>query len=99
MCNPVKLNIIKEDVRETICAENAAIAIENILLCAVNEGLGSAWISNIDQEKLKKLLDIPKGYIVRGVIPIGYPIEEKQIKGVIPSLKEIVHIEKFNKQG
>lgn len=98
-CDPEKLKTVFGDEGESVfCVENAALAIENILLYAAEQGLGSAWIATVQQDAIKKLLEVPARYIIRGVIPIGYPSPEG--KGVyqasVPKLREITHIESFN---
>ncbi len=99
VCDKSKMDaIFDEENSETFCVENAALAIENILITASSYNLGSAWIATIQQEELKKLLEIPEKYKIRGVIPVGYPNEEKIIKKDLlkSDLSKIVHIEKFN---
>lgn len=57
---------------------NAACIIENILLAATNEGLGSTYIWGClrllrqDPETLK-LLSIPEGYEILSAVAVGYP--------------------------
>ncbi|MCL4376332.1 nitroreductase family protein [Candidatus Parvarchaeota archaeon] len=99
ICDKSKMDAIfdKED-SETFCVENAALAIENLLLVASSYGLGSAWIATLQQDEIKKTLAIPEKYKVRGIIPIGYIKEEGEVKPIGPKadLSKIVHIEKFN---
>lgn len=55
--------------------QDLSVASENILLQAVDSGLGGVW-KNIKEEKepiIKKLLDIPDNYKLINIIPIGYP--------------------------
>ncbi len=99
ICDKSKMDaVFDEEDSETFCVENAALAIENLLLMASSYGLGSAWIATLQQEEVKKLLAIPEKYKVRGIIPIGYVKEEDGIKvsGPRVDLSKIVHIEKFN---
>ncbi len=102
VCDPQKLEtMFGEEGDEVFCVENAALAIENILLCCAEQKLGSAWIATVNQVAVRSLLGIPENYIVRGVIPVGYPKEGG--KGVYqlskPHLKEITHIESFNNKA
>jgi nitroreductase len=99
VCDKSKIDaVFDEEESGVFCVENAALAIENILLTATSYGLGSAWVATLQQESIKKLLNIPGKYAVRGVIAIGYPEKEEAI-GKISSpldMSKIVHIEKFN---
>ncbi|MCL5420432.1 MAG: nitroreductase family protein [Candidatus Parvarchaeota archaeon] len=99
VCDKSKIDAaFDESDSETFCVENAALAIENLLLMATSYGLGSAWVATLQQNELKKLLEIPEKYIVRGVIPIGYPksVEPSKSNTVRTDISKIVHIEKFN---
>ncbi|EFD92833.1 MAG: nitroreductase [Candidatus Parvarchaeum acidophilus ARMAN-5] len=99
VCDISKLNsIFEEEDSQVFCVENASLAIENLLLVATSYGLGSAWIATLQQEPIRKLLNIPENYIVRGIIPVGYPREGENSKKINPitNINKIVHLEKFN---
>ena len=99
ICDKSKMDaVFDEEDSETFCVENAALAIENMLLMASSYGLGSAWIATLQQGDIKKLLSIPEKYKVRGIIPLGYAKDEATIKINAPKvdMNRIVHIEKFN---
>ncbi|PNU19224.1 nitroreductase [Geothermobacter hydrogeniphilus] len=49
------------------------IVTQNISLSAHALGLGSVVIGAFDHDKAKGLLDIPDGYEIVSLIPIGYP--------------------------
>jgi nitroreductase len=75
-------------------AVDLAIAVENMALAAVDEGLGSCWIGAFDQKKIKEVLGVPEKYAVAALLPIGYP---KQARAAAPrkSISEIVCYEVF----
>jgi nitroreductase len=50
-------------------------AIENILLAAVEKGIGTCWIGSVKREKLAQILNIPDTYSIEYVIALGYPAE------------------------
>ncbi len=54
---------------------DAAAAIQNILLAAWGEGIGSCWLGSINRKMIKKLLYIPHNLEVNSVIALGYPNE------------------------
>lgn len=54
-------------------AFNVAIAITHITLKATDLGLGSCWVGEFDQEKIKLTLELDDRYRVIALIPIGYP--------------------------
>ncbi|MDO5424831.1 MAG: nitroreductase family protein [Eubacteriales bacterium] len=55
--------------------QSASAAIENILLCAHNRGVGCCWICHYpDEEKVRKAFHIPDNFAVVGCIAMGYPL-------------------------
>ncbi|MFH1037545.1 MAG: nitroreductase family protein [PVC group bacterium] len=52
---------------------DVAIAIDQITLCAVAEGLGTGWIGAFSEEQVKEILNIPPKIRVVELLPIGYP--------------------------
>ncbi len=54
---------------------DAAAAIENILLAAQGEGIGSCWLGSINRDELREILDIPDKYDIDSVVALGYPDE------------------------
>jgi nitroreductase len=72
-----------------LTAENAAGAwccIENMLLSAVNEGLGAKISYFLDEEakKIKKLIKVPHGWELATAICIGIPAEEPSPRRLRP---------------
>ncbi len=53
-----------------------SIACEHICLAATSLGLGSCWVCNFDEEKLRAELNISEEWIPIAIIPIGYPDPE-----------------------
>lgn len=60
--------------KNNIC--DASAAIENLLLAAWNEGLGSCWMTGplkTKDKQIKSYLGIPQSKEIVGIIPIGIP--------------------------
>lgn len=72
-----------------------AIAVDHMTLAAVEEGLGSCWIGAFSQEEVKRILNIPKQYMVVALLPMGYPAEAGGLKSRKP-LETIVSYETFS---
>ena len=47
-------------------------AVQNILLTATEEGIGTCWMGAIDREKIREILKLPSQYILNSVIALGY---------------------------
>jgi nitroreductase len=69
------------------------IAMQNLILEAWEENLGTCWIGAFDEEKVKKILGIPENIRVVAMTPVGYPAEQKGKVTDRKSLDEIVFYE------
>ena len=56
------------DLYSTCCA------IQNLWLAARAEGIGVGWVSILDPETVKKLLEIPPGIVLVAYLCLGYPV-------------------------
>jgi nitroreductase len=56
-------------------AVNVAIAVEHIILRALDFGLGSCWIRLMDERKVRELFGWSENIYVVALLPIGYPAE------------------------
>ncbi len=57
-------------------AFNVAIAIEHMVLRALDFGLGTCWIRLIDQDMIKRIFHWDDNIYVVALLPLGYPAEE-----------------------
>lgn len=53
-------------------------AIENLWLAARAYGIGMGWVSIIDPEEVKQVLQVPENWRLIGYMCIGYPVEEHE---------------------
>jgi nitroreductase len=56
-------------------AANVVIAIEHIVLRAMDFGLGSCWIRLLDEQKIKQIFGWDDNIYVVALLPMGYPAE------------------------
>lgn len=66
---------------------DAGLAVENMILVALEEGIGSCCIYNIKRDELRELLNIPDDYIISLVLPLGYPDESPVVEELSGSPK------------
>ncbi|BBO17934.1 nitroreductase [Candidatus Brocadia pituitae] len=76
---------------------NADIAIEHIVLHAVELGLGTCWVRWFDDNKVKEILEIPDHVEIIALLPLGYPAEEPPQRPRF-TLEKIVSYEKYGNQ-
>lgn len=55
---------------------DVSIAMQNMVLAATSEGLGTCWIGSFDEGLVKKLLKIPERFSVVALLTVGYPREK-----------------------
>lgn len=79
--------LINKEKRAEAGAEDAAAAVENILLTAYEEGLGSCWLGSIDRDKIREILEIPSCCSIEFVIALGYPDENPLVEEIKNSVK------------
>jgi len=58
--------------------QNTAIAVEHIILRAVELGLGSCWVMMFDRAELAARLELPENIRPFCLVPIGYPDQQPQ---------------------
>ena len=68
--------LVNTKIKNSYYDFDVGAAVENILLGAVNFGVGCCWMGAIDREKIRELLKIPDYYEITHVISMGYPDEE-----------------------
>lgn len=73
---------------------DVAIALQNMVIAAEAQGLGSCWIGDFVQTALKEMLGIPDNLYVIALVSFGYPAEKPALRNK-KSLDEIVHYNKF----
>ena len=54
---------------------DVAVAVGHLQLAAVAEGLGTSWIVEFNEQKIRTVLRVPEGIHPIAVIPIGFPVE------------------------
>lgn len=68
--------LVDESIKKEGNDNDAGAAVQNILLTAVENGLGSCWIGSVDRKTLAQLLGVPENRRIHSVIALGYPAED-----------------------
>lgn len=61
-------------------AFNVAIAVDHMILAATDEGLGTCWVGWFEREVVRSLLNIPAGWEIPIMVPIGYADEAPPVR-------------------
>lgn len=83
--------LINRNVRAEGFEYDIGAAVENIILVALEKGLGACCIGSINRDKLRGILKVPSHYEIALVVALGYPNEspvEEEFKGSIKYWKD-----------
>lgn len=83
---------------------DVAIAMQNMVLAATAEGLGTCWVGSFNENDVIEMLKIPDDYRVVALLALGYPHKKLDIQSKIlhsirrrKKLEEIVSFEEIGK--
>jgi len=79
--------LVNTNIKSSYVDFDVGASVQNILLGAMNFGIGTCWMGAINRGKIKKLLEIPNYYDIKQVISLGYPDEESSIEPYKDSFK------------
>ncbi len=74
--------------------QDTAAATENILLAAQNLGLATCWVGAFLENKVARVVNLPKNMKPVAIVPVGYPAERPATPKK-RSVNEILHYEAF----
>jgi len=81
---------------------DTAIAMQNMVLTATGEGLGTCWIGSFDEDQIKEMLRVPERFRIIALLAVGYPRKRLDLIGKIlhfirrrKRLKKIVSFEEY----
>ncbi len=81
------VTLVNTDVREKMFEYDVGAAMENMILAALGQGVGSCWLLSIDRDALRDILRVPGNYRIDSVLALGYPAEEPAVEDYAGSLK------------
>jgi len=82
-------------------AVDVTIALQQMVLTATEEGIGTCWIGSFDEEPVRKCLKVPERFKVVAMLAVGYPKDKLDLKALLiksknrKTLKEITSKEEF----
>jgi len=79
---------------ELYCLQDTAAAVQNLLLTAEANGLGSCWIGAFDEARAAEVVGAPRGVRPVAMVPVGYPAESPSPRPR-RRLSEVIHKERF----
>jgi nitroreductase len=79
---------------ERLALMDVTIALQNMVVAAWVQGVGSCWLGGFDGRKLKDALNLPADSFVVGGVAFGIPDEDPKQPTKKP-LSEMVHFDKW----
>ena len=83
-----------EIVIEKLSLMDVTIALQNMVITAKVQGIGSCWMGAFDEKKLLETLNLPDDCITVGAVAFGIPDEQPK-QPPKKQLNEIVHFNKW----
>jgi nitroreductase len=81
---------------------DVAIALQNVVLTATSEGLGTCWVGSFKEDQVKDMLKIPERFKVVALLAIGYSsenfnVQDRMVRSVLrrKPLKKIASFEEY----
>ncbi len=81
------VTLVNTAVREKMFEYDVGAALENMILAAWGQGIGSCWLLSIDRDRLKAILGVPDGWRIDCVLALGYPAESPAVEDMEDSPK------------
>jgi len=86
-------------------AVDTCIAMENLVLAATGEGLGTCWIGLFNEKAIREMLKIPSHLKVVALLALGYPREKLDISAKVAHLirprkrlEKIAYLEEYGRK-
>jgi nitroreductase len=79
--------LIKREFDDILAKYDIGAAAENILLGALEYGIGGCMIGSVEKDKLGEILQIPGEYVIDCVIALGYAAEKSMAEDEQGSIK------------
>ncbi len=81
------LALVNTLVRKDMYQYDVGAAMENMILTALEEGVGACWISSINRSELSRIFNIPSTFVIDSILALGYPNENPKIEKLGDSCK------------
>jgi len=81
------VTLVNTKIREKMFEHDVGAAMENMIIAAGAEGIGSCWLLSVDRDRLKTILGVPDSYGIDSVLALGYPAEDPAVEEMKDSQK------------
>jgi len=81
------VTLVNTSIRRDGYERDVGAAVENMILAAWAQGVGSCWIVSFDEGRVREILGVPREYRIDSVLALGYPAESPCIEDLKDSVK------------
>lgn len=75
--------------------QDAAVAIQTLLLAATEMGLASCWIGGFDEDAVRAVLHLPSDSRVHALVTLGYLLNSPEFPRRRRDVEELIHLESW----
>lgn len=75
------------------CLMDVAAAVQNLLLTAHAQGLGTVWVGAFDEGAVRRILNVPPHLRPVTLVPVGYPAEHPSPPRRLPREQLVTFLE------
>jgi nitroreductase len=87
----IQMKIMSKEQLGARMAFNVAIAVEHIVLRALDFGLGTCWVRLIEEQKVREIFGWDDNLYVVALLPVGYPDESPLPRKRLPIQELIIN--------
>jgi nitroreductase len=78
---------LNKNLPPSVWIADISAAIENLILAAVEEGIGTCWLGSMQLNKIQRanlvnLLSVPDTHSLEFMVALGYPVETHQVEDI-----------------
>ena len=66
---------------------DVTIALQNMVMTATEEGIGTCWIGSFDEGLIRRMLKIPNRWAIVALLSMGYPREKMDLSALMARSK------------
>lgn len=81
------VTLANTQIREKMFEYDLGAAMENMILAALERGVGSCWLLSIDRDRLRAILGVPEHYRIDSVLALGTPAEDPTAEVMTDSVR------------
>jgi len=79
--------LVNKKISDSGHERDVGAAVENILLAALEDGIGSCWMGPINKKRLREISNLPHFLAIDSVIALGYSAESPVMEKMTDSVK------------